>query len=128
MYLRIPPSGIWHYRARWLRPEEPSGMVENRKATSLFQSFGQVLSIYLSISLSIYLSIIFLGPYLRHMEVPRLGVESELEVPAYTTATATLDPICICDLHCSLLQPWIFNLLSEARDQTCILRDTMSGS
>ena len=26
------------------------------------------------------------------MEVPRLGVESELQLPAYTTATATLDP------------------------------------
>ena len=32
----------------------------------------------------------FLGPHLRHMEVPRLGVESELLV--YTAATATPDP------------------------------------
>ena len=31
----------------------------------------------------------FLGLHLQHMEVPRLGVESELELPAYTTATAT---------------------------------------
>ena len=30
---------------------------------------------------------VFLGPHLRHMEVPRLGVESELQSPAYTTAT-----------------------------------------
>ena len=29
------------------------------------------------------------GPYLWHMEVPRLGVESELQLLAYTTATAT---------------------------------------
>ena len=28
----------------------------------------------------------FLGPHLRHMEVPRLGVESELQLPTYTTA------------------------------------------
>ena len=34
----------------------------------------------------------FLGPHLRHMEVPRLGVESELQLLAYTTATATQDP------------------------------------
>ena len=27
-----------------------------------------------------------------HMEVPRLGFKSELQLPAYTTATATLDP------------------------------------
>jgi len=31
-------------------------------------------------------------PYLRHMEVSRLGVELELQPPAYTTATATPDP------------------------------------
>ena len=36
------------------------------------------------------------------MEVPRLGVESELQLPAYTTATATLDPSHICDLHHTL--------------------------
>ena len=31
----------------------------------------------------------FLGPYPRHMEVPRLGVHSELQLLAYTTAAAT---------------------------------------
>ena len=34
-----------------------------------------------------------LGPYLRHMEVPRL----ELQLPAYTTATAMQDLSCLCD-------------------------------
>ena len=29
--------------------------------------------------------IIILGLHLRHMEVPRLGVESELQLPAYPT-------------------------------------------
>ena len=32
---------------------------------------------------------VFLGLHLWHMEVPRLGVEWELQLPAYTTATAT---------------------------------------
>ena len=32
-------------------------------------------------------------------EVPRLGIESELQLPAYTTATATQDPSHICDLY-----------------------------
>ena len=41
----------------------------------------------------------FLGPHPRHMEVPRLGVQSELQLPAYTPATATGDPSHICDLH-----------------------------
>ena len=34
----------------------------------------------------------FLGPHPRHMEVARREVESELQLLAYTTATATQDP------------------------------------
>ena len=41
----------------------------------------------------------FLGPHLRHMEVPRLEVQLELQLPAYTTATATQDPSHVCNLH-----------------------------
>ena len=41
----------------------------------------------------------FLGPHLQHMLVPRLGVESELHPLAYSTATATSDLSCDCDLH-----------------------------
>ena len=33
----------------------------------------------------------FLGPHLWHMEVPRIGVKSELQQLAYTTAIATLE-------------------------------------
>ena len=45
----------------------------------------------------------FLGLHLQHMEVPQqLGVELELQLLAYTTATATLDPSHICSpLHSS---------------------------
>ena len=42
-------------------------------------------------------SFLLLGPHLQHMEVSRLGVESELQPLA--TTTATQDPSCICDLH-----------------------------
>ena len=58
------------------------------------------------------------------MEVPRLGIESELQLPAYTTATATRDPSCICDLHHSAKQHRILNPLSQARDQAYVLMDT----
>ena len=47
-----------------------------------------------------------LGPHLWHMEIPRLGVELELQLPAYTTATATPDPSCNCDLHYGSWQCW----------------------
>ena len=41
----------------------------------------------------------FLGAHPRHMEVPRLGVQLELQLLAYTTATATPDLSGVCDLH-----------------------------
>ena len=58
------------------------------------------------------------------MEVPRLGVEWELQMLAYITGTAMQDPSCICDLHHSSWQHWILDPLSEARDWTQILMDT----
>ena len=33
------------------------------------------------------------------MEVPRLGVESKLQLRAYATATVMLNPSHVCDLH-----------------------------
>ena len=65
----------------------------------------------------------FLGPHLWHMEVPRLGVESELQLLAYTTATATGDLNCVCNLYHGSQQCWILNPLIEARDRICTLMD-----
>ena len=67
---------------------------------------------------------VFLGLHLQHMEVPRLGVELELQPPAYATATAIPDLNFICDLHHSSWQHWIPKPLSEARDRTRVLMDT----
>ena len=41
------------------------------------------------------------------MEVPRLGIESELQLLAYATATATLDPSLICNLYHSSQLSWM---------------------
>ena len=60
---------------------------------------------------SSFFSFCFLGLHLWHVEVPRLRVKLELQLPVYT-------------------QPWqpqILNPLSEARDHTCILKDTSWG-
>ena len=62
--------------------------------------------------------------FLQHMEVPRRGMESEPQLPAYDSATATWDPSHICSQHQGLRQCWILNPLSEAGDQTHILIDT----
>ena len=68
---------------------------------------------------------------MQDMELPGLGVKSELqllvyELPVYITAAATAseDPSCICDLYHSLWKCQILNPLSKARDQTHILMDT----
>ena len=63
----------------------------------------------------------------RHMEVPRLGVKSELQPLAYytratATATAKRDPSHVCDPHHGSSR--ILNALSKARDRTRILMDT----
>ena len=60
------------------------------------------------------------------MEVPRLGIQLELQLLAYTTATATQDLSHVCHLHHSSWQRWILNPLnlSKARDQTRILTET----
>ena len=52
------------------------------------------------------------------MELSRLGVESELQLPAYTTAsaTATPDPSRVCDPHHRAQQGRMLNPRSEARD------------
>ena len=56
------------------------------------------------------------------MEVPRLGVEYELQLPAYATATATPDISRICSLHHGSWQRWIPNSF-RARDWTQVLMD-----
>ena len=66
----------------------------------------------------------FLGLNMRHMEVPRLGIQSELQLPAYTTATAKWDLSHVCNRHHSSWQPQILNPLREAEDRTGILMDT----
>ena len=62
---------------------------------------------------------VFVGLHPRYVEVPRLGVKSELQLPA----TAIWDLSHVCDLHHSSRQCWLLNPLSEARDQTSVLMD-----
>ena len=71
-----------------------------------------------------FLAFFFLGAHSLRMEVPSLGVELELQLLVYATATATWDLSSVCDLHHSSQQRWIPHPLSEARDKTCILTET----
>ena len=56
----------------------------------------------------------FLGLHLQRMEIPRLGVKSELQLWAYATTMQNLS--LFCELHHSSQQHPILNPLSEVRD------------
>ena len=54
---------------------------------------GYLSSLYGRIQIFLFNFIFFfLWPHLWHVEVPRLGVEPQLQLPVYTTAMAKLDP------------------------------------
>ena len=57
------------------------------------------------------------------MEIPRLGVEWELQLLAYATAIATQHLSHIYNPYHRSWQCRILNPLSKARDQTLILMD-----
>ena len=85
---------------------------------------GTVLSTaFLPPSVFFFFFFFFLGLHLQHMEIPRLGIRSELQPPAYTTAIALWDLGRVCDLYHSSKQRQILNPLIKARDGTQILMD-----
>ena len=67
-----------------------------------FQNFAKLNFVFSS---KLYIYIYRYRPQLWHTEVPRLGVESELQMTAY--AIATSDPSCVCDLYHSSEQSQI---------------------
>ena len=70
---------------------------------------GKRCSIRMEIKTKLKWQYSFFGGWLhpQHMEFPRLGVESELQLPGY--ATAMPDPSHVCDLPHSLWQCHIIN-------------------
>ena len=68
-----------------------------------------------NIGLFNFILFLLLGPHLWHVEVPRLGVESELQLLAYTTVITMPGLSLVCDLHHSSWQRQILNPLSEAQ-------------
>ena len=107
------PLVVWspHILAIWLQERQASANTKNHP----------LLNSHFLFIFYFYFIFCFLGLHLWHMKVPRLGVESELQLPASTTVTATWDMSHICDLHCSSHQCPILNPLSKAGDRTWIL-------
>ena len=68
---------------------------------------GEIFTCHLSLSFFFFFPLKSCAS--GHMEVPRPGVKLEMQWLAYATATATPEPSCVCDLHHSSWQRWIFN-------------------
>ena len=83
-----------------------------------FVLFGLVFWFFLFV----FCFLSFYGHTCGIWEVSRLGVKSELQLPAYATATATLDLSRIWPTL-QFTECWILNPLSRARDRTWVLMD-----
>ena len=107
-------SWLWSFLRQ---PRSALRVIEASCCSNVLISFwvASPFSVFFQLFLPSF-SFFFLGPHLQHMEVPRLGVELELQLPAYATAIAMQDPSHICDLYCSAGQHRLLNPLIEARD------------
>ena len=77
-----------HTYTRFPRKKQPCGSAEEVDGLPLLSPIP--ISSY-SFLFEIFIYFAFLGVLPWQMEVPRPGVESELQLPAYTTITATRD-------------------------------------
>ena len=114
-------------RASFLSPCSHTDLTKNhsqkktfKKVRVTFLNINQeatkhYIPLYGSIWWPYHIFFFLFSPHLQHMEVPRPGVESELQLPASTTVTAMPDPSPICDLHHSSQQHQIFNPLGKGR-------------
>ena len=74
--------------------------------------------------LFLFLLFCFLGPFLAaYGNSQPSGRIRAAAAGLYHTQQCGIRVSCICNLHHSSWQSWILNLLSEARDQICILMD-----
>ena len=116
--VRTKPSIIWSLLSlsSHCLPHSCPQLQAHQTSFSLLQSSRHAAASF------ICLFIFFLGPHLWHMEVPRLGVKSELQL-AYAIATAMQNLNCVCCLHHSSQHHQILKSLSKARDRICVLMD-----
>ena len=111
------------YQISWGKKNAVTSQTQPTKSITVFCPLREIKTKNL-----FFFFLLLLRQHQRLMEDPRLGVESELQMLVYTTARATPNPSHVCDLHHSSWQHRTLIPLSEARDQTHILMDTMSGS
>ena len=118
--------GLWHRLAdvapirplAWECPCAAGAVLKSfKKKKKAYQYILSFTTYKLSSVIFFYSFFFFLGLCLQHMEVPRLGTESELQLLALHHSHSNIRSK-------PPMQPrrWqILNPLNEARDQTCIL-------
>ena len=97
----------------------PHPLVPSNHHSILLLLWVWLFYFYFIYLINLFIFCFILGLHPQHMEVPRLGVRSELQLPACTTVTATGDPGCTCDSHHrpQLTATPTVNPLGESRDR-----------
>ena len=130
-----PVEEMRNFRQGWLscRGSEPVTSENEIRIQAIWpqtpqldaNNFGFLVWFSLGVFFFFFFPSSFLWPHLWSMEVPGLEGKSEMQPSAYTTAMATSDPSCICELHGSSWQRQTLNPLCEATYQTHILTETI---
>ena len=133
-YLGIE-SRMWHRNYLWIGGKKHGnrGVLWEWRAPD-FQGgterglYSQLFLEYLISRLKLFFSFPFFFFFFRAAPtaygISQARGEIGAEAAGYTTATATHDMRCVCNLHHSSWQQQILNPLIKARDWTCILMDT----
>ena len=93
----ICPSTLYEIKCRYFTQLAMEyGFIVSHKNQSiilshLYKSTQPQLQIFLIFLFFYFFFVVFLGLHQQHIKVPRLGVESELPLLAYTTVTAMPD-------------------------------------
>ena len=87
----VPDLGLANQNIPYLLPHAWNILAE-WLGKRYYKDLGLIKLIYRFTIMFVFISEL----QVQHMEVPRLGVKLELQLPAHTTATATLDLNCIC--------------------------------
>ena len=90
----LQPRQIQAASATYTKAHGNAGILPHWGRPEIKPASSQILVRFVSAEpqweLLIFLFLVYFGPHLWHVQVPRLGVKSELQLPAYTTAM--LDP------------------------------------
>ena len=121
----ISSSSLVSYKRKKITPDLLEGAVTKRteQLSSKVPYNSEIISfffLFFFVSFFLFFFHLFLGPHWQHMEVPRLEVKLELQLPTYAIATVQ-ELSHIFDLHHRSRQHRILNPLSKARDQTLVL-------